>query len=138
MTDLERWPAIRRRIEPLPGGVLALRRRLREPRRRQRWFVATAAATVLAAATLMWLLAPRPQVADRRALDRLIGQRPSPELVARGIAVPRRDDQTPDPRVDDRVVVFRWVSPGEVVTVHNPDAADVVVLDPRDADNQLR
>jgi hypothetical protein len=133
--DLARWPAVRARVEPLPGGVLALRRRLRDRHRasRTRWLVAAAAACTVALAAL-WLVIPRDRAGVRDPSALFAHEQPHPEAVQLGLAAkPRGLELSADPRVADDVVVFRWVTSGEV----RAPRESIQPLDPRGAGHQL-
>jgi hypothetical protein len=77
------WPTLTRKIEPLPGGLAALQRRLAEPsaRRAPRLFAFAALATACVLAMALWqaraprhLMTESPRVADARvpASDRVL------------------------------------------------------------------
>jgi hypothetical protein len=107
--DLDRWPAIRRRVDPLPGGVFELRRRLREPRRvRASAVLAVAACAIVLAMIATWATRPG-EPPDRRALHELLVDHPG--AIALGLADPPAATLAADPRIADGVVVFRWVAP---------------------------
>lgn len=128
--DLPGWPELVERVAPLPGGLVELRRKLRdEPPRRHRAAVAVmTAASACVIAALAWQLA-RPSRVRGDAFERLLDQgEPHPELVLLGIVEGdgARPDQASDPRVADDEVVFRWVRPSEVAG----DAVRIEAIDP--------
>jgi hypothetical protein len=116
MTDeLERAPALATTIAPLPGGLEALRQRLREPMR-PRTPIALALAATACATIALWLLrATPPPAADRSALRRLLvdsAELPHPRAVELGLVDRARPVVAPDPRVEPSdAVVFYWVPP---------------------------
>jgi len=113
MAELDDLDALARTIEPLPGGLAELRRRLREPRR-ARAPIGVAAAAVCGAAIAMCVLrgAPPSPTPDRTAMRRLFGDQPNPRAVQLGLVEPARAVVASDPRVaPNDAVVFYWVPP---------------------------
>jgi hypothetical protein len=113
--DLERAPALATTIAPLPGGLAALRQRIREPMR-PRAPIALALAATACAGIALWLLRATPQtVPDRNALRRLLvdsAELPHPRAVELGLVDRARPVVAPDPRVEPSDgVVFYWVPP---------------------------
>jgi hypothetical protein len=115
MADLDELPALARTIEPLPGGLGELRRRLAEPRRS---FAPLAFAVAVASAAIAMCVlrgAPPTPPPDRSAMQRLLvdaDQLPNPRAARLGL-VPRAEPiVASDPRVaDSDAVVFYWVPP---------------------------
>jgi len=114
MADLDDLPALARKIEPLPGGLGELRRRLRETRR-SRAPLALAAAVASAALALCVLRAPPPPEPDRTAMQRLLvddEQLPNPRAAQLGLVPRAQPIVASDPRVAaSDAVVFYWVPP---------------------------
>src|SRR2546430_298800 len=100
--DIESLPALAATIEPLPGGLVELRRRLRVPPR-TRASLGLALAAACGALLAVWLLLrppPRP-AADRAALRRVLVDStdlPHPLAVALGLVDRSRPTVAPDPR----------------------------------------
>lgn len=136
--DLDRWSTVFRRIEPLPGGVFALRRRLRQPARDRTAYAAIAASAAMLAVLAWLVLWSRPSSVppDRAAAEQLFSSFavPPPQAVALGLAERSEAERAAEPRVHDGVVFF-WVAP-----VSAPDVPRryVDVADPRDPALQLR
>ena len=116
MTDeLERAPALATTIAPLPGGLAALRQRIREPMR-PRAPIALALAATACAAIALWLLRATPPTApDRSALRRLLvdsAELPHPRAAQLGLVDRAQPVVAADPRVaPSDAVVFYWVAP---------------------------
>lgn len=111
--DLDRWPSLRREVDPLPGGITRLRAGLDQERRRRPWVVggALATAAAIALALIVSVRSVDPDGDPRRAARELLaGERlPHPDAVALGLAEP-----APQPVGDPRVpgggaIVFVWV-----------------------------
>src|SRR5262245_51819167 len=99
MAELDDLSALARTIEPLPGGLAELRRRLREPRR-SRVPIGLVAVAACAAAIAMCLLRGSPPVpADHSAMRALFGDQPNPRAVQLGLVEPARQIVASDPRV---------------------------------------
>lgn len=116
MTDeLERAPALATTIAPLPGGLAALRQRIREPMRPRTPIALAIAATACAGIALWVLRATPPTAPDRSALRRLLvdsAELPHPRAVELGLVDRARPVVAPDPRVaPSDAVVFYWVPP---------------------------
>lgn len=125
--DLERHAALSETIEPLPGGLAELRRRLARPRRlwpvgapssRPRGRLGLGVAIACAAALAVWLLrAPPRPVADRDALRRLLVDAhglPHPVAVELGLIGRAAPVVAADPRIAATdTAVFFWVPPAE-------------------------
>jgi hypothetical protein len=109
-------PALTATIEPLPGGLGALRRRLREPGRAGRPLGAMLAAACCAALAV-WILRPPPlpRAADRGALRRLVvdsTQLPNPLAVGLGLVDRTPPQAASDPRIaPSAAAVFFWAPP---------------------------
>jgi hypothetical protein len=127
MTDeLETQPALAATIEPLPGGLAELRRRLRAPRTRgslalaprTRGSLGVALAAACCALLAVWLLRPplRP-AADRTALRRVLvdpADLPHPLAVELGLVDRSRPAVAADPRIaPSDTAVFFWVPPAQ-------------------------
>ena len=114
MADLDDLPALARKIEPLPGGLGELRRRLRETRR-SRVPLALAGAVGSAALALCVLRAPPAPAPDRAAMQRLLvddEQLPNPRAARLGLVPRAQPVVASDPRVaPSDAVVFYWVPP---------------------------
>lgn len=113
--DLDDLPALAATIEPLPGGLTALRRRLGEPGRARRPVAAVLAAACCAVLAVWLLRPPPPPAADRSALHRLVvdsTELAHPLAVELGLV-----DRTPpqvaaDPRIaPSDTAVFFWAPP---------------------------
>lgn len=116
MTDeLEHEPALATTIAPLPGGLAALRQRIREPMRPRAPIALALAATACAVIALWVLRATPPAAADRSAMRRLLvdsAELPHPRAVELGLVDRARPVAAPDPRVEPSdTVVFYWVPP---------------------------
>lgn len=117
MAEFDELPALARTIEPLPGGLAELRRRIREPRRSRAPFAVALAAACSAAIAMC--VSRRPQAPeasqDRTAMRRLLvdgAQLPNPRAVELGLVERARPVVTGDPRVaPNDAVVFYWVPP---------------------------
>jgi hypothetical protein len=144
MTDeLDELAALVRPIEPLPGGVFALRRRLRAAhagggaRRGVAWLAALTAACAIVVA---WQVRPREPRGDH-AIDRLYQSDtlPHPDAVALGLVGRPPTEQLVDPRVGDDRVVFRWVDGASNRSTFGAEAAPIGItpIDPRDPTHQL-
>lgn len=135
--ELERFPALFRRVNPLPGGAMALRRRLRHTARTRppvAMVVAVAGLGAVLAVLALW--SSRSVAPDRSAAARLFAGSavPHPEAVALGLADRSRSEQTTEPRIPAGVV-FVWVAP---TTRPVTPGRYVDVADPRDPSRQLR
>ena len=112
---LHALPALAATIEPLPGGLGALRRRLREPGRARRPLGAMLAAACCAALAVWFLRPAPPPAADRSALRRLVvdsTQLPNPLAVGLGLVGRAAPQLASDPRVaPSDSTVFFWASP---------------------------
>jgi len=119
-SDLDRWPSFSRDVEPLPGGLSALRGRIANEAApsRARWLWGTGLAGGLAAAGILlwWFAGDAPAPSDQRAATAALlspaNRLPHPAAFALGLAERPRLDQFEDPRLSDNDtdVVFRWVT----------------------------
>ena len=133
--DLDRWPSLRREVEPLPGGLTRLRAR-RDQERRRAWVFrgSVAAALIAAMALVVSLRPPRTDVDARQAArDLLAGESlPHPDAIALGLADPA-PAPVGDPRVaGDTAIVFVWVEATPA------PAREVRYIDPVDESTLVR
>jgi len=114
--DLPAWPSFYQKIEPLPGGLRDLNRRIRDessPRAlaSSRWTLFLGAATATCGLLLLLLLPHGPSRAAHRLFDLHQNGLPPPEAVALGLASKPNLERIADPRLppSDEVIFF-WVA----------------------------
>jgi hypothetical protein len=115
--DLDDLPALAATVEPLPGGLTALRRRLREPGRARRPLAAVLAGACCAVLAVWLLRPPPPSAPDRGALHRLVvdsAELPHPLAVELGLVDPAPPRVAADPRIaPSDTAVFFWAPPAQ-------------------------
>lgn len=101
MRRLDDWPEVFESIEPLPGGLRALRERIEREKRRA-WLLWLTPAVAAAVVLMLWLRRdPPPPPEPPAALVSGASALPHPSAIALGLA--EHD------RPADGAVVFRWV-----------------------------
>ena len=122
--DLDDLPALAATIEPLPGGLTALRGRLREPGHARRPLAAVLAAACCAVLALWLLRPPPPAAADRGALRRLVvdsAELPHPLAVELGLVDRAPPVAAADPRIaPSDTTVFFWAPPAPPLSAALP------------------